>query len=370
MGAMTSTGRLEARIALPDIARLAGVQRPVVSMWRRRPKVRGVILPFPDPVGRDGAQELFDTEEVLSWLERTGARELGGSPVGELARLERVVAGDDLVVLEALWALMALTGRDLAEIEGDDILDLADAADPDDVMILGELEAAGEALVSAIARAVAMSEAAYGPAGAWRRARRSSSVDTAVVSVLAPLVGPSSASGHEVLQMMSAKDLDLVVPIVSALPEGTPVALGYGGADDAPVERCVGPRSSPAMAGPSQPSGRASVSLTPEPTGAQTSPRPSEPQNWRNSSWLTGTTHSSSGRRPHCVTHCPIPRTRSSGRRPPVGSAPRCGAAARRARPHRTARRPGAVGPGARGERHRSGRPDRRRGGPLRPRPR
>ena len=228
---MTSASGLEARISLPDIARLAGVQRPVVSMWRRRPKVRGIILPFPAPVERDGTRELFDTEEVLSWLERTG-RGNAADPRLAGSLLDGAMRSDDLEVLEALWALVALTGRDLAELEGDDILDLADAADPDDVMILGELEAAGEALPSATARALATSEAAYGPAAAWRQARPSSPVDSSVTSVLARLVEALVASDHDVLQMTSTKDLDLVVPIVSALPEGTPVALDYRGADD------------------------------------------------------------------------------------------------------------------------------------------
>ena len=39
----------EPLLSMADIARLAGVERPVVSMWRQRPKARGQVLPFPEP---------------------------------------------------------------------------------------------------------------------------------------------------------------------------------------------------------------------------------------------------------------------------------------------------------------------------------
>ncbi len=228
---MTSTASRAARISLPDIARLAGVQRPVVSMWRRRPKARGGILPFPEAVGRDGAQELFDLDEVLAWLERTG-RGNSATPRLESALVGRATEDHDPTVVEALWTLMASTGVDLADLSDDEVLDLADATDPDDVMLLGELEAAAERLQPAVARAVAMSEAAYGPAAAWRHARRPSPLSSSVSSVLAPLVESLVGSGTDVLQTTSTEDLDLVLPIVSALPEGTPVTLAFGGADD------------------------------------------------------------------------------------------------------------------------------------------
>jgi hypothetical protein len=57
-------------ISLPDIALLAAVQRPVASMWRRRPARIGG--PFPPAVIKAGRQELFDAAAVAEWLEVTG----------------------------------------------------------------------------------------------------------------------------------------------------------------------------------------------------------------------------------------------------------------------------------------------------------
>src|SRR5436305_2059756 len=62
----------EPTLTLPDIATLAGVQRAVVSMWRRRPRVRGQLMPFPDPVQPAGPVERFRRDEIVVWLSRTG----------------------------------------------------------------------------------------------------------------------------------------------------------------------------------------------------------------------------------------------------------------------------------------------------------
>ena len=56
-------------ITMSQIAALAEVQRPVVSMWRRR--FRNAATPFPEPVERAGSQELFALDQVVDWLEST-----------------------------------------------------------------------------------------------------------------------------------------------------------------------------------------------------------------------------------------------------------------------------------------------------------
>lgn len=61
---------LQQLISLPDIARLAQVQRPVVSVWRTRS--RGTQFPFPDPKQTNGSQELFASAEIVHWLQETG----------------------------------------------------------------------------------------------------------------------------------------------------------------------------------------------------------------------------------------------------------------------------------------------------------
>lgn len=62
---------------MTDIARLAGVRRPVVSMWRAR-HTSGPH-PFPAPLPQAGAHGgvLFDEREVTAWLGATG---LGNNP--------------------------------------------------------------------------------------------------------------------------------------------------------------------------------------------------------------------------------------------------------------------------------------------------
>ncbi len=57
-------------MSLADVARLARVQRPAVSMWRSRP-VAGVPFPAPQADGR------FLADDVVSYLRTTG---LGNNP--------------------------------------------------------------------------------------------------------------------------------------------------------------------------------------------------------------------------------------------------------------------------------------------------
>ncbi|RFA22778.1 hypothetical protein [Subtercola boreus] len=60
------------RISLPGIAALAGVQRPVVSVWRTRASNYSSGARFPLPVAERGGAELFDAHEVAAWLVETG----------------------------------------------------------------------------------------------------------------------------------------------------------------------------------------------------------------------------------------------------------------------------------------------------------
>src|SRR3954471_2926397 len=96
----------EATLTLQDIADLARVQRPVVSMWRRRRTVRGVDSPFPKPALREGGGERFDRDEVVAWLEATGRG--NNAEARQDAPALSVPAGaelEDIVVLLCLYAL-------------------------------------------------------------------------------------------------------------------------------------------------------------------------------------------------------------------------------------------------------------------------
>ena len=83
-----------ALLGLSDIAALARVSRPLVSVWRRRKTAS--TAPFPAPATSTGGRGLFDAAEVASWLMASG---LGNNPN----------ASDDV----ALFALLAGTVGDL-----------------------------------------------------------------------------------------------------------------------------------------------------------------------------------------------------------------------------------------------------------------
>ena len=149
--------------SLSDIAALAGVQRPVPSMWRRR--WAATEDPFPAPAERIGGRELFPLDAVVGWLERN---RLGNSrTMREEAALFASLATEAdarLVVdgLEALLALKAVSGANLGDLDGPALLDLADDADPLDAHLYREIDALSDAAPSWAARADAMVEAAFG----------------------------------------------------------------------------------------------------------------------------------------------------------------------------------------------------------------
>ncbi|MGN0110582.1 MAG: hypothetical protein ACI38P_02930, partial [Cellulosimicrobium funkei] len=55
-------------MTMQQVAELAGVQRPVVSTWRRR--AASSDAPFPAPL--DPSSLVFDAGEVGRWLDETG----------------------------------------------------------------------------------------------------------------------------------------------------------------------------------------------------------------------------------------------------------------------------------------------------------
>lgn len=147
-----------------DIASLAGVKRPVVSVWRSR--YAGTDRPFPEPVRIDAQQEKFAADDVVGWLRE---RKLGNSDtlaedVAIHAALDHPTgAGPDaaLTGLTALLCLKSQLGIPLTDLDHDDILDEADDVDPDDAYLYRELEALGGHLVTYARHADRMADAAY-----------------------------------------------------------------------------------------------------------------------------------------------------------------------------------------------------------------
>jgi hypothetical protein len=171
----TIAGRPSLLISLADVARLARVQRPVVSMWRSRSAATD--SPFPTPIERAGPQERFDAEQVVSWLELTGR---GKNPdvradVAAFTSLTDVSSLGDQTVFDGLTGLLtlkAITGEQVGGLSTGALLDLADDADLDDSLLLREVTALGEDLSAMAAHVDGLSDADFSPAGAFERLMR------------------------------------------------------------------------------------------------------------------------------------------------------------------------------------------------------
>jgi hypothetical protein len=139
----------EPTLTLPDIATLAGVQRAVVSMWRRRPRARGQLMPFPDPVPPAGPVERFRRDEIVEWLTRTGRGNNTEHRLDAPALSAPVgVALEDLVTLLCLYT-HGDGDSELADLTSAERERLARRIDPADEFLLtevGQLSATDEAL--------------------------------------------------------------------------------------------------------------------------------------------------------------------------------------------------------------------------------
>ena len=130
-------------MSMPEIAEFAGVQRPVVTNWRRR------RLGFPAPVAGDKGHPLFDARQVADWLVMTDRKNrIDIEPelnLYTLAGLARSYPGTDLVAAAtALICLRYLIDPNEALADGtDDVMaalhERAAAVDPDDELLLSEI---------------------------------------------------------------------------------------------------------------------------------------------------------------------------------------------------------------------------------------
>src|SRR4051794_19288976 len=81
-------------MSMAEVAELAGVKRPVVTMWIRR------HADFPKPTLTTANQPFFDAREIADWLAGTG-------------RLDRRQADEDLSLYTLARLGQVLPGRDL-----------------------------------------------------------------------------------------------------------------------------------------------------------------------------------------------------------------------------------------------------------------
>jgi predicted DNA-binding transcriptional regulator AlpA len=123
-------------ISMPEIAELAGVRRPVVTVWRRRHPDT-----FPRPAGGDASRPLFDAREVVDWLVATGrcrADIYADLHQHTLSHLGETLGPADLVAYgTALICLRMLDDEPLAGPEP--LIERARRVDPQDRMLLSEI---------------------------------------------------------------------------------------------------------------------------------------------------------------------------------------------------------------------------------------
>jgi len=130
-------------LTMQDVADLAHVSRPVVSMWRRRPQVRGQVVPFPPPVPSTGGIDRFDRDEVVEYLESTGRGK--NAEVRQDAPAVSVPDDVDLEDVVTCLCLHALTGDEMDGHTAAQLVEMAERADPHDRLLLREVRAAADA---------------------------------------------------------------------------------------------------------------------------------------------------------------------------------------------------------------------------------
>ncbi|MEW1950839.1 hypothetical protein AB0280_16510 [Pseudarthrobacter sp902506025] len=216
------------RMTLSDVASLAQVQRPVVSMWRRRSSAGP--LPFPVPAETVNGVELFDADEVTAWLQATGR---GNNPEArnDVAVHAKPAANGSLKDgrktfdgLTALLALKVITGQALGNRSASGLLDEADEADPDDLFLYSELEALGSALPGLASFADRLVDSAYSAPAAFEKLLTHrfkeglrEHADTALTAAALSLV---SAAAIELAATLESRPV-----FVDATPGGSDVML-------------------------------------------------------------------------------------------------------------------------------------------------
>lgn len=153
-------------LTLQDVADLAKVQRPVVSMWRKRQVIGGVSIPFPAPVTTVDGVARFSRDDVVDWLTRTGR----GNNSEHDYDAPAVAVPDDAELEDVVTLLCwyALTGQELTGRKHSELVRLADEFDPQDSMLSREIR---ELRVSndVLAYVDDLVEASHGTADALQR---------------------------------------------------------------------------------------------------------------------------------------------------------------------------------------------------------
>lgn len=239
-------------ISLSGIARLARVERPVVSVWRSRAAASD--LPFPAACATIGGEERFDVDAVVHWLE--ASRRGNNSDVRADAAVLALPAGVDLrgnaVLFEGLTALLclqAVSGADLEDLSASAVLELADEVDAEDTLLRREVAALGTRVATMASYAHVLADAAFGSAQAFEEllaqryrhnasdAVRSSLAEPARALVSALAVSLVRESGSEPPTYVDPTGVgsDLLLHVLLAEAESAPDVVTL--ANDAPSGR-------------------------------------------------------------------------------------------------------------------------------------
>ena len=158
-------------MTMQDVADLASVSRQAVSMWRKRPTVRGVSMPFPAPQTVVDGVERFDSADIVDWLEKTGR---GNTPSTDAALDAPALAVPDGLTLEDAVTLLCWhvsTSLPLDGTTAHERTSLARRCDPHDSYLLREVKALRPS-PAALAYIDALVDASYGFADALDRLER------------------------------------------------------------------------------------------------------------------------------------------------------------------------------------------------------
>ncbi|MEV6411027.1 hypothetical protein [Kribbella sp. NPDC051718] len=210
-------------MTLQDIAELARVSRPVVSMWRRRPRVRGREIPFPLPVRTVGGLDHFDRDEIVAWLEETGR----GNNVDVRQDAPAFAIPDDIALedIVTLLCLHVLTGVELDGLSRAELVAAAESADTSDELLLREVLALGNTppLLEYVADLI---EASYGAADALARAEsgrlKRETTERGLTDKLVALLEAVATAGRAYL---GDEAIALVPPADHQLMRGLPEAF-------------------------------------------------------------------------------------------------------------------------------------------------
>src|SRR5690606_24064052 len=181
-------------IDLAGVARLADVQRPVVSMWRSR--LARTADPFPPPHAMAGERPLFEAASVASWLTRTRH---GNNP-DAVADAAAAAAPPDfdlsdarhVACIDALLTAHSLSGDGIQAAARLGLQSFAEEHDPADDFLASELSHARPAWIR---WAEQLADAAYsGSAASLMLERRHASTRSTDASA-----GALTATGEEAL---------------------------------------------------------------------------------------------------------------------------------------------------------------------------